>query len=113
MNAMSLRILSGECDVDDFINAVTNTTPSRPRRRRKIQTARTGHGAGNRLFWFNENTNVDAKTGQPLVDPVKLKWFRNAKFRQACAYAIDREAIIKSIYSGRAHAELWLCDDWK
>ena len=36
------------------------------------------------------------------VDPKKLKWFRNAKFRQACSYAIDREAIIKSIYSGRA-----------
>ena len=31
-----------------------------------------------------------------------MKWFRNAKFRQACSYAIDREAIIKSIYSGRA-----------
>jgi peptide/nickel transport system substrate-binding protein len=36
------------------------------------------------------------------VDPVKLKWFRNVKFRQACSYAIDREAIIKSIFSGRA-----------
>ena len=36
------------------------------------------------------------------MDPEKLKWFRNVKFRQACSYAIDREAIIKSIYSGRA-----------
>ena len=31
-----------------------------------------------------------------------MKWFRNQKFRQACAYAIDRDSIIKSIYSGRA-----------
>ena len=45
---------------------------------------------------------MDAKTGQPYVDPKKLKWFRNTKFRQACSYAIDRDAIIKSIYSGRA-----------
>src|SRR5262249_19714883 len=36
------------------------------------------------------------------VDPKKLKWFRNAKFRQAMAYAIDRPSIIKSIYAGRA-----------
>ncbi len=54
------------------------------------------------FFVFNENTNMDPKTGQPLVDPNKLKWFRNTKFRQACAYAIDREAIIKAIYSGRS-----------
>jgi peptide/nickel transport system substrate-binding protein len=53
-------------------------------------------------FVFNENTNVDSKTGQPLVDPKKLKWFRNTKFRQACAFAIDRDAIIKAIYSGRS-----------
>ena len=37
-----------------------------------------------------------------IVDPKKLKWFRNTKFRQAVSYAIDRESIIKSVYSGRA-----------
>jgi peptide/nickel transport system substrate-binding protein len=45
---------------------------------------------------------VNAKTGKPYVDPVKLKWFRNVKFRQACSYAIDRDAIVNSVYSGRA-----------
>jgi peptide/nickel transport system substrate-binding protein len=53
------------------------------------------------FLWFNENTNVD-KIGKPLVDPKKLKWFRDTKFRQAVSYAIDRDAIIKSIFSGRA-----------
>jgi peptide/nickel transport system substrate-binding protein len=53
---------------------------------------------------FNENTNTD-KNGKPFVEPVKLKWFRNTKFRQACAYAIDRDAIIKAIYSGRSEPE--------
>ena len=42
------------------------------------------------------------KSGKPYVDPEKLKWFRNVKFRQACSYAIDRESIIQSVYSGRA-----------
>jgi peptide/nickel transport system substrate-binding protein len=36
------------------------------------------------------------------VDPVKLSWFRNTKFRQAVSYAVDREDIAKSIYAGRA-----------
>ncbi len=60
------------------------------------------------FLWFNENTNVNPKTGQPYVDSKKLKWFRNAKFRQAVSYAIDREAIIKSIFSGRGDPELRL-----
>jgi peptide/nickel transport system substrate-binding protein len=53
------------------------------------------------FFWFNENTNMDT-SGKPFVDPVKLKWFRNTKFRQAISYALDRDAITQSIFSGRA-----------
>ena len=45
-------------------------------------------------------------SGKPYVDPVKLKWFRNTKFRQAVSYAIDRDAIIQSIYSGRGDSGL-------
>jgi peptide/nickel transport system substrate-binding protein len=60
-----------------------------------------GIGLETGFFWFNENTNSDAKTGKPFVDPVKLKWFRNTKFRQAVSYAIDRDAIIRSVYAGR------------
>jgi peptide/nickel transport system substrate-binding protein len=36
------------------------------------------------------------------VDPKKLKWFRNRNSARPCSYAIDRDAIIKSVYSGRA-----------
>jgi peptide/nickel transport system substrate-binding protein len=53
------------------------------------------------FFSFNQNTNVD-KSGKPIVDPKKLKWFRNTKFRQAVSYAINRDAIIQSVYAGRA-----------
>jgi peptide/nickel transport system substrate-binding protein len=35
------------------------------------------------------------------VDPVKLKWFRNTKFRQAISYAIDRPSIVKASLAGR------------
>ena len=68
----------------------------------KFDLLEPGIGLETEFFWFNENTNVNPKTGKPYVDPKKLKWFRNVKFRQACSYAIDREAIIKSVYSGRA-----------
>jgi peptide/nickel transport system substrate-binding protein len=53
------------------------------------------------FFWFNQNTNTDA-SGKPLVDPVKLKWFREKKFRQAVSCAVDRERICQEVFGGRA-----------
>ena len=101
-NAISLRFLSGECDIHDFNFANEYDHFKTESANGKFQLLEPGVGMETDFFWFNENTNVDAKTGQPCVDPVKLKWFRNVKFRRACAYAIDRDSLIKSVYSSRA-----------
>ncbi len=39
------------------------------------------------------------------VKPPKLTWFQNVKFRQAVSHAIDREAIVRQVYAGRAAAQ--------
>jgi peptide/nickel transport system substrate-binding protein len=52
------------------------------------------------MVHLNENPEKNPKTGAPYVDPIKVKWFRNPKFRQAISYAIDREAIVKSGLAG-------------
>ena len=101
MNAMSLRFLSGESDVDDFVYPYEYDQFKTASANGKFQLLEPGTGLEMSFLWFNENTNVD-KIGKPLVDPKKLKWFRDTKFRQAVSYAIDRDAIIKSIFSGRA-----------
>jgi len=101
-NAMSLRFLSGESDVDDYIFPYEYDHFKAESAKGKFTLLEPGIGTETGFFWFNQNTNVNPKTGKPDVDPVKLKWFRNVKFRQACSYAIDREAIIKSVYSDRA-----------
>lgn len=101
-NAMSLRFLGGESDVDDYIFPYEYDHFKDESAKGRFLLLEPGIGMETGFFWFNQNTNADSKTGRPLVDPVKLKWFRNAKFRQACSYAIDRDAIIKSVYSGRA-----------
>jgi peptide/nickel transport system substrate-binding protein len=67
----------------------------------KIRLLDPGIGLEMIFLCFNENTNMNAKTGQPLVDPKKLKWFRDTRFRQAISYAINRDAIVKAAYSGR------------
>ena len=102
MNAMSLRFLSGESDADDFVLPYEYDHFKTESAKGKFNLLEPGIGLETAFFWFNENTNADAKTGQPLVDPKRLKWFRNAKFRQAISCAIDRDSIIKSIFNGRA-----------
>ncbi len=102
MNAVSLRMLTGESDADDFILPYDYDRFKAAAAKGRFKLEEPGIGLENSFFWFNENTGANANTGKPYVDPVKLKWFRNVKFRQACSYAIDREAIIQSIFSGRA-----------
>lgn len=60
-----------------------------------------GPATGTLFVMFNQSTAQNDK-GKPVVDPIKSAWFRNKKFRQALAHAIDKEGMIQSIYRGRA-----------
>lgn len=57
-------------------------------------------------FWFNLNKvqkpTPGKKLGQPFVDPVKYAWFNNPTFRRAVSLAIDRDAMIPSVFFGEA-----------
>lgn len=102
MNTMSLRFLAGECDADDFIYPYEYDRFKTEAAKGRFHLLEPGIGLETAFFWFNQNTNMNPKTGKPVVDPMKLKWFRDTKFRQAMSYAIDRDAVIRSVYSGRA-----------
>ena len=101
MNAMSLRFLSGESDADDFIYPYEYEHFKNEEQKGKFKLLEPGVGLEMNFFWFNQNTNLNEKTGQPIMDPKKLKWFRDLKFRQAVSYGINRDSILKSVYSGR------------
>ncbi len=40
------------------------------------------------------------QNGQPVVNPIKSRWFNNLAFRQAVAYAIDRQTMLNNIFRG-------------
>ena len=102
MNTLSLRFLSGESDLNDYIYPYEyDTYKAASEKEKSFTLLEPGIGLEKSFFWFNQNTGVNPKTGKPYVDPVKLSWFRNTKFRQAVSYAIDRENIINSVFSGR------------
>ncbi len=58
-----------------------------------------GPSSDSRFVTFNMIKARD-KQGQPFVDPIKNRWFNNLAFRQAVAYAIDRETMKNNIYRG-------------
>lgn len=50
---------------------------------------------------FNLNKAHDFKN-RPFVDPIKSRWFNNVGFRQAVAYAINRQSMVNNIFRGLA-----------
>lgn len=61
-----------------------------------------GPSLGSSFIVFNQNDRKNPQTGKDYVAPQKLKWFRDTRFRQAVAHAIDREGLIKTVYNGLA-----------
>lgn len=56
---------------------------------------------GSEFICFNQNTGASPE-GKPYVEPHKLKWFRDTRFRQAVSHAIDRDGLIKTVHNGLA-----------
>lgn len=59
-----------------------------------------GPGVNTDYIWFN--LNAGTQNGKPVVDPVKLAWFADARFRRAIAHAIDRQSIAANNLQGLA-----------
>jgi peptide/nickel transport system substrate-binding protein len=71
----------------------------REEERGRFKIYNSGPDSTTLLVGFNLNQARDSK-GNPLVDPIKSKWFTNLAFRQAVAYAIDRETIKTNVFRG-------------
>ena len=65
----------------------------------------TGPAFGENFLVFNQNLDINPQTGKPFVESKKLGWFRNQKFRQAVACAIDKSSIINIVLNGLGIAQ--------
>jgi peptide/nickel transport system substrate-binding protein len=97
-----LRFRSGDLDV------MGDARPMRPEYyallRREEQRGRFtiqsgGAWSGILYLAFNLNRGQN-QAGKPFVDPIKSRWFNTLEFRQAVAYALDRERINTNIFRG-------------
>ena len=46
------------------------------------------------------NLNKGKRNNRPLIDPIKSRWFNTLEFRQAVAYAIDRQTMLNNVFRG-------------
>lgn len=71
----------------------------REEKRRNFKIYNGGVDTGVTFIAFNLNQARNSKN-QPLVNPIKSRWFNTVEFRQAVAHAIDRETMKNNVFRG-------------
>jgi peptide/nickel transport system substrate-binding protein len=104
-NTAALKFLAGEIDALDNVKPEDYKSYEDNQQKQNYKLYTLGPALRTNFFWFNLNTanakkSPKKKAGSPLVDPVKYAWFKNPVFRRAVSMAIDREAIIRSVFYG-------------
>ena len=100
-DAQAIRFQAGETDVVSRLSAENFSVLARDQRARGYRLYDLGPGLAYSFVFFNLN-DVAAKG----LDSVARKqaWFRQVGFRQAVSVALDREAMVRLAYRGRARA---------
>ena len=102
----ALKFDAGEVDALDDVKPENYETYEKGHQKGNFTFYDLGPALNTNFFFFNLNRVRDGKAGKRIgstyVDPVKYAWFSNRDFRRAVSKAIDRDAIIKSVYHGYA-----------
>ena len=98
-DAQVLRFQAGDTDILNRISADNFPVLQKDQRAHEFTLLDLGPGLEYNFLLFNLN---DDTTGR-LPDVARHQvWFREQKFRQSISEAIDRNAIVKLVYQGRA-----------
>jgi len=104
--AAALKFQSGEVDGIDNVKPADYSTYADGQKKGNYTLYDLGPGMTTNFFWVNLNRVKEAKPGRkvgdPQTDPIRYEWFKRAEFRQALSKAIDREAMIRSVFFGDA-----------
>jgi peptide/nickel transport system substrate-binding protein len=104
-NTAALKFEAGEVDALDDVKPENYQTYQNNQQKGDFTFHDLGPALNTNFFWFNLNKARDAKGGKKLgsvyVDPIKYSWFSRKAFRQGVSKAVDRDAIIRSVYYGQ------------
>jgi len=104
LNTAVLKFQAGELDGFDNVKAEDYGTFARNQASGGYTLHDLGAALTSNFFWFNLNTVKQPggrnPPGAPYADPVKYAWFSSRDFRRAVSMAVDRDAVIRSIFFG-------------
>jgi len=115
-DAQVIRFQAGDTDVLSRFSADNFAVLQKQQAVKGYHLDDLGAGLEYNFLFFNMN-DLDAKALPEIAR--KQAWFQDLRFRQAVSAAIDREGIVRLVYSGRATAiwdqvtpgnKLWLDD---
>ncbi len=92
-----MQFRSGGLDVVE-ISPENFSLLKREERRGKFTVYNGGPKFSKNFISFN--LNKGRRNGKPVVDPVKSRWFNTLAFRQAIAYALDRQTMLNNVFRG-------------
>jgi peptide/nickel transport system substrate-binding protein len=98
-DAQVVRFQAGEADVATRLSAANFELLLKDQPRRNYELKDLGAGLTYEFLFFNQN---DAAPALPPEAAARRRWFRQLAFRQAVSAAIDRDAIVRLTYRGRA-----------
>lgn len=100
-NTIALRFEAGELDILTPRVRAEDYGRVKTLEGRDVTVVDTGVSLNTTWLAFNQNNGVNPNTGKPFVQPWKQRLFRNREFRQAISYAIDRQGLANTVFSGR------------
>ncbi len=106
-DAADLKFRSGELDGLDDVKPENYRWYAENQEKGNFTLHDLGPDLNTNFLWVNLNTvkkpTPGRKVGDPQVDRIKYEWFRNTSFRRAVSMAIDRQAMIPSVFFGEGH----------
>lgn len=97
----AMRFEAGEIDVVNRLSAANFSALAKYQQARDLHLYDLGPGLEYNFLFFNLN-DLSSHDIPPVTS--KQSWFRQLSFRRAISAAIDREAIVRMVYRGRARA---------
>lgn len=102
-DVQAMRFQAGETDVISGLSAENFSALESHQQAKGYRLQDLGPGLEYDFLFFNLNTLSSGASPETVR---KQRWFRERKFRQAVSAAIDRAAVVRLVYHGRA-TPLW------